>query len=237
MFVRTENFRTFTRLYPIITTIVAIHLILWLVVQFSPTFRNLTIGFNLLIWQGEIWRLVTPIFLHASLTHFLFNSLSLVLFGPGVERMLGKVKFIVFYVLGGILANVATLMLKPDLYMHLGASGAIFAIFGLYFYMVFLRPDLLDRANSQVILTILVIGLVMTFMNSNINVIAHLFGFFAGTVMAPFFLGRGPNTSPRSLRAIFPKVGRPGAPRSGKQSIVWIVLIALVLVGILSRFI
>ncbi len=236
MFVRTENFRTFTRLYPIITTIVAIHLVLWLVVQFSATVLNLTIGFNLLIWQGEIWRLVTPIFLHASLTHFLFNSLSLVLFGPGVERMLGRVKFIVFYVFGGILANVATLLLKPDLYTHLGASGAIFAIFGLYFYMVFLRPDLLDRANSQIILTILVIGLVMTFMNPNINVIAHLFGFFAGTVLAPFFLGRGPNTAPRSFRAIFPKTDRPRAPRNGKQSIIWIVLIALVLVGILSRF-
>ncbi len=236
MFVRTENFRTFRRLYPIITTIVAIHLILWLVVQFSPTLLNLTIGFNLFIWQGEWWRLITPIFLHASLTHFLFNSLSLVLFGPAVERMLGKAKFITFYLLGGILANVATLLLKPDIYSHLGASGAIFAIFGLYFYMVFLRPDLLDRANSQVILTILGVGLVMTFLNSNINVIAHLFGFFAGTVLAPFFLGRGPATSPRSLRAIFPNIGRPSAPRSGKQNIFWIVLGVLVLFGILSRF-
>lgn len=77
--------------------------------------------------------------------------------------MLGKGKFIAFYLLGGIIANVATLLLRPEIYLHLGASGAIFAIFGLYFYMVFLRPDLLDAANSQVILTILVIGLVMTF--------------------------------------------------------------------------
>lgn len=236
MFVRTENFRTFRRLYPIITMIVAINLVLWLLVQISPTFLNLTVGFNLLVWQGEIWRLVTPIFLHASLTHFLFNSLSLVLFGPGVERMLGKVKFLLFYVLGGILANVATLFLRPEIYSHLGASGAIFAIFGLYFYMVFLRPDLLDRANSQIILTILVVGIVMTFLNPNINVVAHLFGFFAGTVLAPFFLGRGPSTSPRSFRAIFPKTDRPRAPRNGKQSIVWIVLIGLVVFGILSRY-
>lgn len=236
MFVRTENFRTFRRLYPIITIIVAIHLVLWLLVQFSPTILNLTVGFNLLVWQGEYWRLVTPIFLHASLTHLLFNSLSLVLFGPGVERMLGKWKFIMFYLLGGIIANVATLLLKPEIYSHLGASGAIFAIFGLYFYMVFLRPDLLDRANSQVILTILVIGLVMTFLNQNINVVAHLFGFFAGTVLAPFFLGKGPNSSPRSFRTIFPKADRPRGPKNQKQTIIWIVLIGLVLVGILARY-
>ncbi|CAG9623370.1 rhomboid family intramembrane serine protease [Sutcliffiella rhizosphaerae] len=237
MFVRTENFRTFTRLYPIITTIVAIHLILFLTANISQTFLNYTIGFNLLVWEGEYWRLVTPIFLHVSLTHFLFNSLSLVLFGPAVERMLGPVKFTVFYVLGGILANVATLLLHNDLYSHLGASGAIFAIFGLYFYMVFLRPDLLDSANSQVILTILVIGLVMTFLNPGINVVAHLFGFFAGTILAPFFLGRGTASRPRSLRSIFPSFGRSHAPRSSKQSLIWIILIALVLFGILSRYI
>ncbi|QFT87349.1 Rhomboid protease GluP [Bacillus sp. THAF10] len=237
MFVRTENFRTFIRLYPIITTIVAIHLVLWLVVQFSGTFYNLTIGFNMLVWQGEYWRLVTPIFLHASLTHFLFNSLSLVLFGPAVERMLGKGKFIAFYLLGGIIANVATLLLRPEIYLHLGASGAIFAIFGLYFYMVFLRPDLLDAANSQVILTILVIGLVMTFLNQNVNAVAHLFGFFGGTVLAPFFLGRGAATRPRNLKSIFPNFGRPSGARNPKSTIVWVVLIALVLIGILSRYI
>lgn len=235
MFVRTENFRTFTKLYPIITTIIAIHLVLWLTVQFSDFIIHLTVGNNFLIWNGEYWRLITPIFLHASLTHLLFNSLSLILFGPGLERMLGKGKFILIYLLGGILANVATLMLAPLHYSHLGASGAIFALFGIYFYMVFFRPDLLNTANSQIILTILVISLVMTFFTSNVNIYAHLFGFLAGTILAPLILGKG--TFTRSLRQIFPNARSSSTIKTSKaQSIFWIVLLTLLVLGILSRF-
>jgi membrane associated rhomboid family serine protease len=148
--------------------------------------------------------------------------------------MLGKGKFLLLYVLGGVLANVATLLLKQPHYLHLGASGAIFALFGVYFYMVFFRPDLLNTTNSQIILTILMISLVMTFFTSNINVIAHLFGFFAGTVLAPIFLGKGSMT--RSLREIFPNIKRSSSPTSKGQSIFWIILIALVILGALSRF-
>ncbi|WP_223703077.1 rhomboid family intramembrane serine protease [Sutcliffiella deserti] len=234
MFVRTENFRTFTNLYPIITTIVAIHLLLWLIVQFSSYVLNLTIGYNFSIFQGELWRLVTPIFLHSSITHLLFNSLSLVLFGPGLERMLGKWKFILIYLLGGVLANIATLYLAPLHYSHLGASGAIFALFGVYLYMVFFRPDLLDTANSQIILVILAISLVMTFFTENVNIYAHLFGFLAGTILAPFFLGRG--FYGRSFRQIFPNINRSSNRRTRGQSIFWAILIVLVVLGVMSRF-
>lgn len=234
MFVRTENFRTFTKLYPIITTIVAIHLVLWLTVQFSEYVLHLTVGYNRLVFEGEYWRLITPIFLHESITHLLFNSLSLVLFGPGLERMLGKGKFISMYLLGGIAANVATLLLAPVNYSHLGASGAIFALFGIYFYMVFFRPDMLNTANSQIVLTILAISLVMTFFTSNVNIYAHLFGFLAGTILAPIFLGKGTYT--RSLSEIFPNMGRSPSRGSKGQSIFWIVLFVLVALGALSRF-
>ncbi|WP_078382398.1 rhomboid family intramembrane serine protease [Sutcliffiella halmapala] len=237
MFVRTENFRTFTKLYPIITTIAAIHLVLWTSVQFTDFFRDLTIGNNYLIWNGEYWRLITPIFLHVSLTHLLFNTLSLVLFGPGLERMLGRGKFILIYLLGGILANIATLLLAPVLYSHLGASGAIFALFGVYLYMVFFRPDLISNANSQIILIILGISLVMTFFTHNVNIYAHLFGFLAGTILAPFFLGKGNKTFNRSLSQIFPNIRRTTHQTSKGQSIIWVVLIALVLIGIISRFV
>lgn len=192
MFVRNESFDSFRRHYPIVTTLVAIHLILFVWMNFLPfgnTIIQYGIGFNLAVAAGEYWRLLTPIFLHLSFMHALFNSFSLVLFGPALEKMLGKVKFVIAYLLTGTLANIATYYIGGlDYNFHLGASGAIFGLFGIYLYMSLNRKDLIDTSNSQLIMTILAISVVMTFVNSNINIFAHIFGLLAGAVIAPIFL-------------------------------------------------
>lgn len=192
MFVRNENFYTFRRNYPIVTTLVVIHLVLFIWMNFLPGrfyLINYGIGYNIGVANGEYWRLITPIFMHLGLGHVLFNSFSLVLFGPALERMLGKIKFITIYLASGIIANIATFYLGGLAYPpHLGASGAIFGLFGIYLYMVLNRKDLIDQANSQIVITILVIGLVMTFINSNINILAHLFGLIGGAALAPIIL-------------------------------------------------
>jgi membrane associated rhomboid family serine protease len=195
MFVRTESFKEFTRYYPVVTLIILIHILLYILttLPFFPTsliFENL-MGVNLYIAQGEYWRIVTPIFLHSGLAHTLFNSFSLVLFGPSLEKILGKKKFILLYLATGILANVATLILKPLTYIHVGSSGAIFGLFGIYFAMILFRKDLMSRENTQVVLTIAVIGLVMTFIQPNINVTAHLFGLLSGVILGSLSIGKG----------------------------------------------
>ena len=191
MFIRTEDFRTFLRLYPLISLIVAIHFLLW-IVSLIPGVANLLfgigVGFNYAISQGEYWRLVTPIFLHAGFAHALFNSFSLVLFGPYLEYLLGKWKFLFLYLGSGIIANVAAYFLKSLDYTHVGSSGAIFGLFGAYVYIVMNRKELIDRANSQVVMTILVLGLIMTFTGGNISVIGHIFGLIGGAALAPIVL-------------------------------------------------
>ncbi|GAE26441.1 rhomboid family protein [Halalkalibacter wakoensis JCM 9140] len=192
MFIRNESFYSFRRNYPVITVLVAIHLILFIWMNFLPFgnwIRAFGIGYNLAVANGEYWRLVTPIFMHIGAGHVIFNSFSLVIFGPALERMLGKGKFIVVYLLTGIIANIATFYLGGLTYPpHLGASGAIFGLLGMYVYIVLNRKDLIDRANSQLVMTIIAIGLVMTFVNPNINILAHLFGLIAGAALAPLFL-------------------------------------------------
>ncbi|WP_236782647.1 rhomboid family intramembrane serine protease [Allobacillus saliphilus] len=194
-FVRTENFQQFIRYYPVITALAAIHLILFIMTEVIPLnifldLKALLLGNNYLVRvEGEYWRLFTPIFLHLSLTHVVFNTFSLVLFGPALEVMLGKVKFILAYLFMGIIGNVFTLFVGPLLMSHAGASGAIFGIFGLYLYLSFFRRDLIDHQSRQVILVIIVISLIMTFTGANINVYAHLFGLIAGVALGPIVFG------------------------------------------------
>jgi rhomboid protease GluP len=184
MFTRKESFRDFIRFYPIVSLIIFIHILLYLATSVpvfpSRTLFELLSGVNLFIVEGEYWRLVSPIFIHGGFAHMLFNSFSLVLFGPALEQLIGRTKFILLYLTTGIAANIATLALEPLTYTHVGSSGAIFGLFGFYISIITFRKAMLSRENSQTIMTIAVIGIVMTFVQSNINITAHIFGLIAG---------------------------------------------------------
>ncbi|WP_458415008.1 rhomboid family intramembrane serine protease [Schinkia sp. CFF1] len=191
MFIRNENFRSFIHQYPIVTSILFIHVLLWLIIFIVPggdLLLSLGIGSNYDVYKGEYWRLLTPIFLHSGFGHMLFNSFSLILFGPALEKMLGKITFIITYLLSGVLANIGTYFVAPINYYHLGSSSAIFGLFGVYLYMVIYRKDLINRMNSQIIISILVIGMVMTFFRADINIYAHIFGLISGAALAPIVL-------------------------------------------------
>ena len=193
MFVRTESFSQFLKKYPVISVIVSIHLILYLISSL-PIFPQMWVyeqlaGINLFIRDGEWWRLITPIFVHMGFSHVLFNSFSLVLFGPALEEHLGKWKFTALYLVSGVFANIITYVSQPLSYSHVGASGAIFGLFGYYLAMIATRNAFITRESRQVILPIVIIGLIMTFTQSGINITAHLFGLIAGFLIG-FIAGR-----------------------------------------------
>lgn len=252
MFIRNErNIKEFAQYYPIVTSLIAINLFLWLVIflQLPPAleFRRWGIGFNYGISLGEYWRLVTPIFLHGDLMHVLFNSFSLVLFGPALEQMIGKFRFISAYLATGILANIITFIVEPLGYVHLGASGAIFGLFGIYAFMVAFRKHLIDQNSSQIITIILVLGIIMTFFRPGINVSAHLGGFAAGFAIAPLILAKVRSYSPWRRRTVYVDEDeiqfdpnrwnkKKRIPSSIRKNILWIIIGALALLGLLTRF-
>ncbi len=193
MFVRHESFRQFIRLYPIITFIAVIHTFLFLLQYLFSSFYFNTllywwIGNNLAVSQGEMWRLVTPIVLHGSVGHFLFNTFALIIFGPALERLLGRYLFISAYLFAGVLGNIGTWLLGPISMLHLGASGAIYGLMGLYVYMIFYRRDLIDAQSAQVVIVLLVIGVLHGLFATNINMLAHGFGFLGGMILGPLLL-------------------------------------------------
>ncbi|SFL50389.1 rhomboid family intramembrane serine protease [Salibacterium qingdaonense] len=256
MFIRNETFYSFRKNYPVITCLTAIHLILFLWINLSIITGGL-IPFGGWILQngagstgairfnGEYWRLFTPIFLHRGIEHVLFNSISLILFGPALERMLGKVKFISVYLSTGIIANIATTLLTGFSYSHIGASGAIFGLFGIYLYMVLYRKDLIDAMNARIIMVITVLGVVMTFLSPNINVLGHLFGLIAGAALAPPFLIKARPFNVMQVRRRVPGDNEVGFNpdrwkkrrilngRKASRILGWIFA-ALVIIGILS---
>ncbi|MDQ0340463.1 membrane associated rhomboid family serine protease [Caldalkalibacillus uzonensis] len=188
MFVRTESFQQFIRYYPVITALIAINTVLFVLMRLpviGEVVRFYGVGQNMAVAMGEYWRLITPIFLHYGLMHFLFNTFGLIIFAPALERLLGRWKFIGLYLATGIAGNVGTYFLGPDYYAHLGASGALYGLLGLYLYMVLFRKDLMDPASSQIVTTILIIGFIYSIIMPGINWYAHLFGFLCGLALGP----------------------------------------------------
>ncbi len=82
---------------------------------------------NKSVYSGEVWRYVTSIFLHASITHLLFNLFALLFFGIALESLIGSRKFLLVFFVSGILANVVSVNFYDS---SLGASGAIMGIIG-----------------------------------------------------------------------------------------------------------
>ncbi len=110
----------------------------------------------------------------------------------------------------------------------------------------FLRQDLMDQSNSQLVITIIIIGLIMTFVSPNINIFAHLFGLIGGAALAPLFLIGASPYRPTMARRAAPDDGKirfkpdrwkgkqPGQRQFGK--VIWIIFALLVLFGLISRF-
>jgi rhomboid protease GluP len=241
MFTRTESFRDFIRLYPIVSMIVSIHLALYLL-TILPIFPNYWFfetlsGVNLYIMEGELWRLITPTFMHSGFPHVLFNSFSLVLFGPELERMLGSGRFLFIYLLSGLIANIATLLLQPLTYTHVGSSGAIFGLFGYYLAIIMFRKHMLSKQNSQIILTLLAVSLIMTFLQPNINITAHLFGLLGGYLLGaiPYFNKKEFSESLRGTANWASGKKRSISYQSPLKIIIWAAIIVIAILGLLSQ--
>ena len=143
---------------------------------------------NEAIAVGQVWRLITPIFIHAGVIHLLVNMYSLYALGPAVESFFGSRRMLVVFLLSGIAGVAFSLAFSP--YPSVGASGAIFGLLGALGAFLFLHRSTLGRWGSvqlrQIIfVAVLNLGLGLT---PGIDNWGHLGGLLAGTTLA-WFLG------------------------------------------------
>jgi len=137
---------------------------------------------NASILQGQYWRLLTPMFLHAGILHLVFNGYFLYRIGPWVERHFGTARFAAIYFLSGIGASLASFAL--NLNPAVGASGALFGLIGAMLPMLYINRDLIANTRSligNIIMTIvfnLLIGL-----SPGIDNWAHIGGLICGLTL------------------------------------------------------
>lgn len=130
--------RRFRYTYSNVTTIlVVINFIVFCLTQFlmpSLTYY-LALVPRYILYRHWYWQFLTYMFVHGSVSHFLFNMLSLYIFGTAVERRIGSREFTLYYLLCGTLCGVASYAmyyLANTNVVLLGASGAIYALLSLF---------------------------------------------------------------------------------------------------------
>ncbi len=141
---------------------------------------------NELILRGQLWRLFTPMFLHGSILHLLFNMYALYQFGRTLEGPYGHGRFLVLYGLSGFTGNVLSFLLAPN--PSLGASTAIFGLLAAEGIFVYRNRQLFGPNAPRVlnnILTVAAINLLLG-MSPGIDNWGHIGGLIGGALFAWF---------------------------------------------------
>jgi rhomboid protease GluP len=147
---------------------------------------------NTLIAQGQFWRLITPMFLHGSILHVSFNMYALYIFGQGLERYYGHIRFLALYFISGFAGNVLSMILTDA--PSLGASTAIFGLLAAQGVFLYQNRGMLGTGARRALnnlITIAVLNLVIG-LSPEIDNWGHvggliggfLFSWFAGPVMS-----------------------------------------------------
>ncbi|MGV9413416.1 rhomboid family intramembrane serine protease [Nocardia sp. NPDC003693] len=132
-----------------------------------------------LVGEGEWWRVIGSGFLHYGPLHLLANMFALYVLGPYCEAALGRARYVSVYLVSLLGGSAAVTVLGNPGVATVGASGAIFGLFGAV-AVIMLRT----RQNLTQILMLLVLNLIITFAVPGISMLGHLGGLFVGTLAA-----------------------------------------------------
>jgi membrane associated rhomboid family serine protease len=195
-----------SRKLPLITiSLILVNIFVFLFTYFSPNFDGIVLKYGAIpakILKGKaFFTLITSMFLHGGFLHLISNMWFFWLFGDNVEANLGKIKFLIFYFLSGILAGLFHIFLvseKEAMLPVIGASGAISGILGGYlvlypknkiraFFMLYFRPIVFSvpayfYIGIWFLYQFLSVGTI-----SSVAYLAHIGGFIAGMILVLFF--------------------------------------------------
>jgi rhomboid protease GluP len=139
---------------------------------------------NALISQGELWRLITPLVLHAGILHAGFNLYALYIIGPQAEAIFGRWRFLTVYLVSGMGGVLASYLLTAE--VSVGASSAIFGLIGALLIFFYRHRKALGEFGRRGLVNLLVvagINLVLG-LSPGIDNWGHVGGLLAGALLA-----------------------------------------------------
>jgi membrane associated rhomboid family serine protease len=206
--------------FPIVNVllIAACAVVFTLEVALGDAFINRWVFVPAQLVAGRDWiTVITAMFMHAGWLHIGGNMLFLWVFGPEIEDVMGPVRYLLFYLLGGIVSTLAQVAADPaSAIPNLGASGAIAAVMGA-FLITYPRDQIRTVlfigwfVRITVVPAVLLVGLwILLQVVSQVGVVtqgdvgggvaymAHIGGFIFGAITARLFEIRGPRNCPAS---------------------------------------
>lgn len=133
------------------------------------------------IRAGEFYRLITSTFMHAGIIHLMCNMYCLYIIGPQLESFFGKIKFLIIYLVSAIAGNLMSMLFTTG--ASVGASGAIFGLFGTMLYFGYHYRVYLGNVMKSQLLPLIIMNLLLGFMISGIDNAAHIGGLIGGTLI------------------------------------------------------
>ena len=137
-----------------------------------------------LVQNGEFYRLFTCMFVHADILHILFNMIALYSIGPVVERYYGNSKFLLIYLVSGLLGSIFSGVFMTADSISIGASGAIFGLLGSISYFTYYYRATLQGILRGSIMPVIIINLIIGFLSSSIDLSAHIGGLIGGILIS-----------------------------------------------------
>ncbi len=183
--------RIFSYKKPIVTyTIIAICIFMFMMMYIfgqgsedNYTLLKFGASLDILIKNGEYYRLFTCIFLHIGIVHLLCNIYSLYIVGKEVENLYGKLKYLIIFILSGICGSILSLAFNSNT-IGAGASGAIFGLLGAFLYFGYYYRAYLGNSITRAILPVLIVNLIIGLMSSSIDLAAHIGGLVGGILVS-----------------------------------------------------
>ena len=178
--------KVFKSKYPIVTyLLISICVILYIIPYLFSSYNTIINSFCIYapyIRNGEYYRLVTGMFLHGGIIHLLCNCYALYLIGSQLESFLGKTKYIIIYLFGGICGSLFSMIFGGNV-ASVGASGAIFGLMGALVYFGYHYRVYLGNVIKSQIIPLIILNLLLGFLIPGVDIFAHIGGLIGGTLI------------------------------------------------------